>query len=172
MIVARFRRALALRPVQRIKHVVDFNGTLTKNTGLVTNVVLAKDDPTLAVPTSVQTGSKVFAIYCDVQVACKTTVASAIPNIYLQIVKNNGGNLTLPNITSVGVSDDKRYTFHQEMILVENATAGNSKALLKAVIKVPKVYQRMGPNDSIQLQIFAPSIDITFCMQFHYKEFR
>ncbi len=134
--------------------------------------MLAKDAPVLASTNQVLTGSTINGIYFNYQVACKTAVTAAIPQVYLQVVKNPGGNITIPTATAVGASDDKRYTIHQEMIQVENASGGNAKAIFNGVIVIPKGYKRFGPNDELIVQIFAPNIDITYCLQCHYKEFR
>ncbi len=171
--MARYRSRMALHPVNRIKHVVDSSGTLsTPGTGVAVNVISSTDTPTLADTDGCETGSKVNGIYLKVEVACVLTVASAIPNVYLMVMKNPGGNLTAPSAFAVGSDDNKRYVFHQEMINIENTTAGQSRILFNGVIAIPKGYRRNGPNDVIQVTIVAPSIKIAYCLQCHYKEFR
>ncbi len=174
MIMARFRRQLALRPVNRIKHVADSSATLAKNTVIAQTLIAANDNPVLANFAEVLTGSKVYGIYLNVQVASNEAhVAGAIPNVYLIIVKNPGGNLVFNNPNAIGSDDNKRFVIHQEMLMIENAGAGsNPKTLFNGVIKIPKGYSRFGPNDLLQLEILCPAINIAFCLQAHYKEFR
>ncbi len=170
--MARFRRR-SLVPVNRIKHVVDTSGTLsTAGTQLDFNLIRSDDAPVLANTTEVLTGSKVHGIYLKVEVACLTTVASAIPNVYLMITKSPGDNLTLPSASAVGSNDNKRYVIHQEMIMIDNKTAGNPRILFNGVIKIPGSYQRNGPNDKLYMSIVAPATKIAYCAQTHYKEFR
>ncbi len=172
--MARFRsRGMQLRPVNRIKHVVDNSATLAANTPLNTVLVNTTDTPALAVQNAVETASKVFGIYLKVEVASNETEdVGAIPNVYMFMAKNPGGNLTFPNANLVGINDNKKYVFHQEMLMIENSKGGNPRTLFNGVIKIPKGYQRNGPNDQIFIQVFSPAIDIVTCLQAHYKEFR
>ncbi len=168
-----YRRMVALRPVQRIKHVVDGSATLTAGSVSANSIVLANDNPVLANTAEVQTGSTVHGIYLKVEVASNEAFdTGAIPNVYLMVLKNPGGNLSFPNPNAVGANDNKKYVIHQEMIMIENAIGGNPRVLFNGVIKIPKGYKRFGPNDNIQLNIFSPAINIALCFQVHYKEFR
>ncbi len=166
-------RGLSLRPVNRIKHVIDTNGTLTvPGTQLNHPVVSATDTPTLADTDGVQTGSKVYGIYLKVEVACLTFEAAGISNVYLTVMKNPGGNIVIPAGNLVGGNDNKRFVIHQEMVMLQNATLGNPRILFNGVIKIPKGFSRFGPNDQLYVTIVSPIVDIMFCLQCHYKEFR
>ncbi len=162
----------ALHPVNRIKHVVDFSGLLTAAAQINQNIVIAKDDPTTAVTTSVAVGSKVNGIYLRVEVASNETDAGAIPNVYMLVTKNPGGNITIPSAIAVGADDNKRFVIHQEMLLLNNVAGGNPRTLFNGVIVIPKGYRRFGPNDTLEVSIFSTAVNITFCAQVHYKEFR
>ncbi len=171
--MARYSRGMALRPVHRIKHVVDTSATLTTpGTQLNTVLINAKDAPVLANTAEVETGSKVNGIYLRVEVACLTTEAAAISNVYMLIMKNPGGNLVIPAANAVGANDNKRFIIHQEMLMLQNATLGNPRVLFNGVIKIPKGYVRFGPNDQLYVGVVAPAVDIMLCIQCHYKEFR
>ncbi len=169
----RYRTRMALRPINRIKHVVDSSATLLVAAGqLNTPVVSATDTPTLADTDGVQTGSKVNGIYLKVEVACLTTEAGGISNCYLQVMKNPGGNIVIPTASAVGGNDNKRFVIHQEMVMLQNATLGNPRVLFNGVIAIPKGYRRFGPNDQLYVSIISPIVDIMLCIQCHYKEFR
>ncbi len=168
--MARFRRMASIRPVQRIKHVVDAQGTLTSPTVLPTTLVAATDTPTLAVTTTVLTGSTVNGLYLRVEVAATEVVS--IPNAYLMVYKNPGGNLTFPVGNVVGSDDNKKYVIHQEMVMLQANTAGNPRTLFNGVIVIPKHLRRMGPNDLIKVDVFSPNTNLTICVQCHFKEFR
>ncbi len=165
-----FRRGMALRPVHRIKHVVDNQSAigLGVKTGIV--LILAKDAPVLANTTEVETGSKVNGIYLKVEVYA--TSAAALSNVYLGIFKNPGGNLTSPNPNAVGASDNKKYFIHQEMVMMEQKVSGNPRILFNGVIAIPRGYRRFGPNDELTAFIISPGVNINLCLQCHYKEFR
>ncbi len=171
MTMPRFRnRGNFLRPVQRIKHVID------KQAGVVlavvdnTNLIAATDTPTLAATASVITGSAVHGIYLKVEVSA--TTAAALANVYLTIFKNPGGSLGVPAPNAVGASDNKRYVIHQEMVMMEKSVGGNPRTLFNGVVVIPKHYQRMGPNDILSMHVLAPGVNIDLCIQCHYKEFR
>ncbi len=167
-------RGMALRPIHRIKHVADSSATLAKNTVLPQTLVSTVDAPVLANFAEVETGAKVYGIYLNIQVASnEDTVVGAVPNVYMIVVKNPGGNLVFNNPNAIGSDDNKRFVIHQEMLMIENTgKGGNPKTLFNGVIKIPKGYSRMGPNDLVQVEIFSPAINIVFCLQAHYKEFR
>ncbi len=165
---------MSLRPVQRIKHVVDAEGSVDDTPNIVVPLIVAVDAPTLGSPTSVVTGSKINGIYLHVEVS--HTSGTGRPNIYMLIFKNVGGNLsTAINPKSVGTDDNKRFVIHQEMILM-SGDAGNGlpRPLFNGVIAIPKGYRRFGPNDALQMILITGNTNIVadWCMQCHYKEFR
>ncbi len=170
--MARFRsrRGLSLRPVNRIKHVVDSQFALAINTPGITELIRADDNPALASPTEVQTGSTINGIYLKVEAYAKTS--ATLGNMYMYVIKNPGGNLTLPGANVVGLSDDKRYVIHQEMVMFQKADGSNPRTLFNGVIALPRGYRRFAPNDLLQLVTLSPGVTVDACMQVHYKEFR
>ncbi len=170
--MARFRGG-SIRPVQRIKHVVDLAGTLAKGTEFDVPVIAATDTPTLADVDGVITGSKVNGIYLKVEVTANEIIAGVTPNVYMMVWKNPGGNITtfLPN--QVGSNDNKRFVIHQEMVMI-NATAQNSnpRVLFNGVIVIPKGMRRFAPNDLLSVVVQSENVGFGVCIQCHYKEFR
>ncbi len=172
--MARYRTGMALRPINRIKHVFDSSGTFAA-AGLGSfPIALATDTPTLAATNSVETGAKINGFYIRLEVASNEAIdLGAIPNVYMMLAKNVGGNLTLPEPNVVGGSDNKRFVIHQEMTMIENKGQGsNSRTLFNGVIVIPKGMRRMGPADLWSLNILSPALNIAACIQVHYKEFR
>ncbi len=164
---------MALRPINRIKHVVDNSATLAKATQLPVFLVTAKDAPVIGGTTEVQTGAKVNGIYLRVEVASNDVFdVGAIPNVYMILWKNPGGNLTAPAPNAVGGNDNKRFVIHQEMLMINNLQGGNPRTLFNGVIAIPRGYKRFGPNDTLSCVFLAPALDIAICVQCHYKEFR
>ncbi len=161
---------MALRPVHRIKHVIDSQAAAGIGTPATVNLILAVDAPVLANVTEVETGAKVNGIYLRVEVLA--TTSAALPNAYLMVFKNPGGNLSFGNPNTVGSDDNKRYVIHQEMVMLQRQTNSNPRTLFNGVIAIPRGYRRFGPNDILQLEVFSPGVNLEFCVQCHYKEFR
>ncbi len=172
--MARYRRSMALRPVHRIKHVVDLSQQLAQGTQLNLPLIEAKDAPVLASPTQVETGSKVNGIYIHLEAASNEAIdLGAIPNFYMIIMKSPGGSINVPVPESVGTSDNKRFVIHQEMVMLENKGQGsNARVIFNGVVIIPRGYRRFGPNDVLNLAIKCPALATVSCLQAHYKEFR
>ncbi len=172
--MARFRRMnMAVRPIQRIKHVVDSSATLGAGTALNVTLIAAKDAPVIANTAEVITGSKVNGIYLKVEVASNEAQdVGAIPNVYLMCYKNPGSNITTGNPNVVGAADWKNLVIHQEMIMIDNNLGGNPRILFNGVIVIPKGMRRFAPNDILAIKVLSPALNIALCVQCHYKEFR
>ncbi len=166
----RYNRGNALRPVHRIKHVIDNQGGLVLNVAQVIELVSTKDAPVLANTTEVETGSKVNGIYLKVE--AYATTAGALANFYLAVTKNPGNNISFPNPNAIGSSDNKRFVIHQEMVMLEQSVNGNPRTVFNGVIAIPRGYRRMGPDDKVHVILFSPGVNTSFCFQAHYKEFR
>ncbi len=160
----------ALRPINRIKHVIDSQDGLVLDTQLNKVLALAVDDPKLANITQVAIGSKINGIYLNVE--AYATTAAALANIYIMVTKNPGNNLTFPNANVVGSNDNKRFVIHQEMKMLEQSVNGNPRTIFNGVVVIPRGYRRMGPGDTINVSLFAPGVNCSTCLQCHYKEFR
>ncbi len=168
--VPRFRSSLQLRPIHRIKHVVDKQAATVAGTPDNTTLIESVDAPILANRQEVETGSTVNGIFLSVEIVA--TSSAALPNAYLVVFKNPGGNLAVPAANAVGSNDNKKYVIHQEMIMLQKQTGSNPRTLFKGIIKIPKVYKRFAINDLLQLTILTPGITSDLCLQCHYKEFR
>ncbi len=140
--------------------------------GVQSNLDLLKtvDAPVITNPTEVETGSKTNGIFLKVEV--NGTSSAALANVYLTVFKNPGGVLTPPAANAVGISALKKYVIHQEMVMLQQVTNSNPRTLFVGVIKIPRGYLRNGPLDKIMISILSPGVNINFCVQAHYKEFR
>jgi len=164
---------MALRPINRIKHVVDSSATIAAAAGNSFVIALATDTPSLANTTGVETGAKINGFYIRFETAStQNTVMNAIPNFYFYVAKNPGGNVTLPAANQVGGDDNKRFVIHQEMTMIHNDDGGNPRTVFNGVVVIPKGMRRMAPNDVWTIQTLCPAIDTAQCIQVHYKEFR
>ncbi len=170
----RFQRGMSLRPVHRIKHVVDAEGTVDDTPNVVVDLINTVDNPALTNTNQVEVGAKVNGIYLKLEALHAS--GTGRPNFYMIIFKNQGNNLsTAINPKLVGSDDNKRFVIHQEMIM-GSGDAGNGlpRVVFNGVIKIPGGYKRMGPGDRLQLIMVTGTTDVVFdwCMQCHYKEFR
>ncbi len=167
----RFRsRGLSLRPVHRIKHVVDIQFA-TAAAGQVNQVLIqSSDTPDLATSNEVETGSTVNGIYLKVE--AYATSAGALANAYMVVYKNPSNNIAAITPNTVGINDDKRYVIHQEMVMFQKVTPSNPRTLFNGVIVIPRGYKRFGPGDQLVVRFLAPGVSVDWCLQCHYKEFR
>ncbi len=165
---------MALRPINRIKHVVDIQQQTAQAVVAVLAFATATDTPTLAATGSVETGSKINGVYLRVEIASNEAIdLGAIPNVYMYVAKNPGANLSMPSPNAVGADDNKRFVIHQEMSMIENKGQGsNARTLFNGVVVIPKGYRRMGPNDVLFVSVLCPALATVVCVQAHYKEFR
>ncbi len=168
-----FRRRVSnyLRPVNRIKHVFDNQFAVALGVNEDNTIAFASDTPDLAQSNEVETGAVIRSIFLSLEVV-NTGVTGVLANCYMMIFKNPGGNLTFPNPNVVGINDNKRYVFHQEMIMLQMVDNSNPRTLFKGVLKIPRHLQRFGPNDTLIVRVFSPGVEITGCIQAHYKELR
>ncbi len=167
----RFSRSLGMRPINRIKHVIDSQFAVALGVVEDLTIVKSSDTPTLAATAQCETGSTVKSIFLTVEVV-NTGATGVLANAYMMIFKNPGNNLTMPNPNGVGVSDNKKYVFHQEMIMLQMVDNSNPRTLFKGVLKIPRHLQRNGPADEIVVRVFSPGVELSGCIQAHYKEFR
>ncbi len=160
----------SIRPVHRIKHVVDKQAGVTAGTTNATELIKSVDAPVLANTSEVEVGSKVNGIYLRVEVYA--TSSAALSNVYMIIQKNPGGQFATITPNTVGSNDDKKWIIHQEMVMLQKVTPSNPRTLFNGVIAIPRGYRRNGPNDLLNVNVLAPGVSIDLCLQCHYKEFR
>ncbi len=168
------RYRMALRPINRIKHVVDASATTAAAAAGAFVLADTVDAPVQSDSAQVIVGSKIYGFYIKLEVASNEAIdLGAIPNFYMYVAKNPGNNLTLPAANAVGVNDNKRFVIHQEMTMIENKGQGsNPRTVFAGVVSVPKGYQRNGPDDRWVINTLCPALDTAQCVQVHYKEFR
>ncbi len=162
---------MGLRPVHRIKHVVDSQGATALDTVATLIAIKTVDAPVLANTNEVETGAKVNGIYLKVEVSNQGSTG-VLANAYMIVMKNPGGNLSISNPNAIGSDDNKRYVIHQEMVMFQHIHDSNPRTLFNGVVVIPRGYRRMGPNDTLIVQVYSPGVAIDFCIQAHYKEFR
>ncbi len=175
---SRMGRALALRPVNSVKHVIDVVGSVQGTATTTTDLAIAVDDPDTLQSNQVHYGSNIRAIYLKVEaITIVTVAASGSPSIYIYTAKNPSNEIVLPNPDQVGVNNARKWVFHQEMRMLSKNSADNfPRTIFEGVIRLPRKYQRMGIDDRLQLVVaWSQTVDgaatANFCVQCIYKEF-
>lgn len=173
----RNRRALALRPINSLKHVVDTSGAVTGSTPATVDLTTQVDAPVTTQTNQVHIGSAVKAIFLSVQVV-GTTAYGGVPRIYFVVFKNPGNQVPIPAVDGIGISPRRKFVIHQEMLMVTTQSSTNDgfpRTMFKGVILLPKRYQRHGDADKLQFVIGNASAEATgssdWCLQCIYKEF-
>ncbi len=149
----------------------DSQGATALGVNFDRGLIRTTDTPVIGNTNEVETGSTVNGIYLKVEVV-NTGVTGVLANAYMLIFKNPGGNLTAPAANNVGLSDNKKYVIHQEMVMLQMIDNSNPRTLFNGVIVIPRGYRRNGPNDELTCRVFSPGVELNICMQCHYKEFR
>ncbi len=148
----------------------DKQGALVAGTSDFTAIIKAVENPALASTEEVEQGATVNGIFLSVEIVA--TSSAVLPNAYLIVYKNPGGNLAAIAPNAVGANDNKRFVIHQEMLMLQKQSGSNPRTLFKGVIVIPRGYKRFAINDTLLVAILTPGITADFCMQSHYKEFR
>ncbi len=170
-------RFQSLRPVHRLKHVVDTNGAISMGVPSITDVITTSPNPVTTVTNHVEDASIVRSIYLRVEVIGKDS-AGGVDNVYMIVFKNPANDLSIPAVDGVGVSDKRKFVIHQEMMMLDfkGTTSGFPRTLFKGVIKIPQPYQRNGIADRLQVVIGHRPAETTqlteFCLQCIYQEYR
>ncbi len=171
LLVFRRRMNLSIRPVHRIKHVIDFSTSLVAGTKSTVDLINTVDQPDPLIQTNeVQTGSRVNAIYLKAEIYATSTTGLA--NAYMAVNKNPGNSIAPADPNIIGLDKDKKYVIHQEMVMMEKNSTGNPRTLFNGVIVLPRGYRRFGPADKLQVSFLTPIVTADYCLQCHYKEFR
>ncbi len=140
--------------------------------GATVTVDIAKsvDTALLANVTEVNRGSKIFRIWVEFWVyASEEDVVGITNGIDMYLWKNPGNNLTPPTPGTEGSSNEKKFIFKVWKGLIGARTQGSLPYSFRGWIKIPKVYQRMGADDQIELVFGATGTATLVCNKFVYK---
>ncbi len=158
-----------MRPVlNSIKNEVNTVDGITAATNNVASIVIATDVHDTAVVNSVTQGCIIKAVWIEFwYYGLSAASTNDIIDIYL--MKNPGNNLTPPNPGTVGTSNEKKYVLHEWKGLGGNKSLGGYPYNQTGRwFKIPKIYQRFGTDDRLQLVARSPTTG-NLCMKFVYK---
>ncbi len=143
--------------------------------GANTFVLIAKavNTPLPTVSTDVSQGCIIKAVWVELWVrASEEDVVALTTGIDAYIWKNPGANLTAPAPGSVGTSNEKKFVFKQWKGLIGAGTQGFPAYFWKGWLRIPKIYQRMGTDDLLQLVFNPTGTAALVCTNFIYKWYR
>ncbi len=149
------------------KNILD--GVFLGNTaGAKRDVVLAKSvNDYTGVATDCPIGARITSVYCFVQMI-STGTGTANHDWYLMKRPGIITAISTPAPGSIGGDKNRRYVLHEEKGIPGNSSDGAYPLTFKGVIKIPKMYQRMGEDDQIVIVGNSPDA-YNMCVKAIYR---
>ncbi len=141
---------MSLNVINSVKNVF-LTASGTTAASLVTSFAKAVTSPSPTVSNDVSHGCIIKAFYITIN-GCGLGGTGVLNNMDIYLMKNPGDNLTPPLGTSVGTSNEKKFVIHQWRFMIMRNQDGNLPYHWEGWIKVPKIYQRMGTDDTWVVQ--------------------
>ncbi len=143
----------------------------TAGATLISDIVDTQDSATLAVADDVQRGCIIKAVWCELWVRASADVAVGTTTAFeAYIIKNPGANLTPPVPGTQGTSNEKKFIFKSWKGLIgAQADSWHQPYSWKGWIRIPKIYQRFGANDKLQIISLGTGTNTVQCTLFIYK---
>ncbi len=164
-----FSKKLRLVTINSEKHVVDKVEALSTTTTL-SLVAKAVTAPSNTVTTDCHRGGQIKAIWVSLDF-CGLGASGANNRAIVYLIKNPGDNLTEPAPLATGSSNEKKFIFKMWSQMVMRNQDGNPPYHWEGWVKVPKRYQRMGTDDTIQLVSGMSAETGHLFVNFIYKEY-
>ncbi len=146
-------------------------GVVATNT--IVSVSKAVNTPLSTIQTEVSHGSKIFRIWVDFTISATAEVTIGTSNFadaYLFI--NPGANLTPPDPSSVGTSNEKKFVIRQWKGQIGARTQGYEPLRFRGWVKIPKIYHRQATDSLIQFVFRSEGVASLACTLFIYKWFK
>ncbi len=163
--MARYRRALSMRPINSRKEIIDSTllGVAAATVSTVT-IAVAVDNFVGSIGTCA-TGSVIKGGYWFVQIL--PTAGTANVDAYIAKAPGNvTSNLPVPGATGGNVN--RKYILHEKKGIPGNASDGAYPMTIEGAFKIPKGRQRMGENDQISIVVRGTDIH-NACIKAIYK---
>ncbi len=165
-----YRRRGMAPIITSIKNVRDTTAP-TGTTQFSSNLAKAVNTPLSTVDTDVSNGCLIKAIWLSFDV-CGLAATGVLQRTGIYLIKNPGANLTLPDVFSVGTSNEKKFVIKQWQVMTMRNQDGNPPFHWEGWIKIPKRYWRMGTDDLWQLALKVTTAAGHFSAQAIYKWYR
>ncbi len=165
----RRRGAMSLNVIHSEKHIVPLLGTLT-TANQVSDVAVAVTAPSNTVITDCHRGGNIKAIWVSIDM-CGLGASGANIRCIAYLFKNPGNNLTPPGTFTVGASNEKKFVIKMWSMMLMRNQEGNPPYHWEGWVKIPKIYQRMGTDDTIEFVTGLNTSTGHGAYQFIYKEY-
>ena len=136
-----------MRPtINTEKHVLKDTIAVT-SVNTVKIIAKAVTAPSNTVDSDCHRGGHIKAIYISLDF-CGLDASGVFQNTAVYLMKNPGANLTPPGVFAVGTSNEKKFVIKQWFAMTMRNQDGNPPYHWEGWIKIPKLYQRMGTDDT------------------------
>ncbi len=174
MVMARFGRAFAKRPINSIKHIEETEGSTAGDTDVnipILDGVAAPPDPFS--PGKVVVGSRVSSFFLTVFIigSSGSPVTGSI-NWYVGCRRGGQSLADFPTPSVTGVSLVRNQIIHEEKGL--SGSGDGTPMAFKGVILIPRIYQRIREGDAwfLRLRVTGGTNNVTFCQKAIYKSYQ
>ncbi len=168
------RRMSAIRPVNRIKHVIDVEGALTGGTPSFTPIGVSVEVPTTPFkPGDMMFGSSVNGIFLSIfMIGASGAGQTGSLNWYIAKIRQGQTIGSLPAPGATGVNGIRNQIFHEEKGLA--GSADGTPMAFKGVVAIPKGMRRMRQGDEfiVALQSTDTMNDVNFCIKAIYQSYQ
>ncbi len=169
-------RALALRPVNSVKHEITWSN-LSQNASTVQNILLVKgvDNPVATTASDVHVGASVKWIYIEFNL--NGVDNSGVVQIFHWLIFKNPQNKYITSDTDPATynQDYRRQILKRGMEMLPEIPIGSGGTVQTKrifTVKLPRGFLRIGQDDAINLRYKSTSTSgINFCGIAIYKEF-
>ncbi len=167
-----YGRRRGVRPV--INSIKNQTVIATGTTGTLARFTVAKavNTPVSTVDSDVSQGCLIKAVHISMN-GCGLGGTGVQNNMHIYMIKNPGANLTPPAPNAWGTSNEKKFIFRSWMFMIMRNQDGNTPFHWEGWIPVPKIYQRMGTDDLLEIVVVnTASVTGHFSYESIYKWYR
>ncbi len=142
--------------------------TTTTQTAII---AITKNTATLAVKEEVERNCHIYRIWLSVDV-CGLAGTGALQRQTFYLFKNPGNNLTAPGAFTIGSSNEKKFVIKVWSPMTMRNQDGNPPYHWEGWIRIPRIYQKFGADDQLQLIFEADTLTGHMSWQAIYKWFK
>ena len=141
---------------QRLGGIVDSNKNVFRindSTGvtlLSKDLVITVDSAANTVSNEVERGCKIFGVNLKFDV-CGLAGTGVKQQTIVYLIKNPGNNLTVPGPFAVDTSNEKKFVMRMWSFMTMRNQDGNVPNIVDEYVKIPRIYQRFGADDTLEL---------------------
>ncbi len=158
-------RRQMMSPINSIKINPVSLAAVSTSANSISAIAIATDAGLTAGQADVDKGSKIFRVWIELSYTLTATTVdgtSTVMDAYMW--KNPGNNLTAPNPGTQGTSNEKKFIFKTWRGLCGARSQGVAPYTWKGWVRIPKVYQRMGVDDRLEIISRATGIAGVICI--------